>query len=108
MPYIPPNHYIKTYTTLTHTLTHPQGKGNTTASSSSSEGPSDIKAKILEIVAHQDILKQRMAAIHERSLAQQERVALIHGGALRTRSAPLSQKEREFRAELEEWHNMVR
>ena len=62
---------------------------------------------MLEIVAHQDVLKQRMAAIHERSLAQQERVALIHGGALRTRATPLSQKEMEFRAELDEWHNMV-
>ena len=61
-----------------------------------------------EIAARQEVLTQRMAAIHERSLAQQERVALIHGGALRTRNgSQLSHKELEFRAELDEWHNMV-
>ena len=84
-----------------------QGKGVSIGPSSSSDGPGGIKAKMREIVARQEVLTQRMAAIHERSLAQQERVALIHGGALRTRSYQLSHKELEFRSELDEWHNMV-
>lgn len=77
--------------------------------SGSSEGSgagSGLKAMMGDLNIRNEELKARMKNIRERTLSQQQRMALVHTGALKTKTK-LSQSELDYRRQLGEWHSLV-